>query len=427
MNCYDPLYGLHELPASLEMVICCPEVQRLRDIALLNAPSVSLPALAEAKRYSHTLGVCRLSAIASQALAEYLTDEQRRTLVYATAVHDVGTPPFGHTMEYLFRRHLDWSHERQLEAILRGQYRPEGIHHQILPGYTLRLPRLLSELAVDVDAVLSCVRGDGILGPLLAGTVDLDNIDNVIRMSHYLGLMGKGDRQLGPTIAGTFVSDGVRIGLPAAAKPLVERWLLLRERCYSLLLFDPLTVGMQAILYRVLERMIDQGALGVEYWHMRDNELLSMASGFRGDDEIKLLARRIVAGDPYRPATSLWIAADDCSRLELDLDGAMLELRSHCESIFGSHAILYTFRDRGAMGKSITLLSGTGWDVQVGSKSNTLVVTVAVPSTHDSSRGKVRDFRKEVVRVLGVSLARLRTPPTPEDVYGITRQETLPL
>jgi len=50
----DTLYGAFEIPEFLDRLVLSPEFRRLNEIRLININSVSLAALADVRRYSHT-------------------------------------------------------------------------------------------------------------------------------------------------------------------------------------------------------------------------------------------------------------------------------------------------------------------------------------------------------------------------------------
>src|SRR3569623_1384481 len=100
MIIHDPLYGSFQVPAFLDSLIVAPEVRRLMNIRLLTAPSPSLPTLSEIRRFSHTLGVLRLSLINPHV---GLTKEEVRALSAAFLILDAATPPFAHLVEYYLR------------------------------------------------------------------------------------------------------------------------------------------------------------------------------------------------------------------------------------------------------------------------------------------------------------------------------------
>ena len=51
--------------------------------------------------------------------------------------------------------------------------------------------KLMNDLRLcvkDIDTIAQYIKGKGEYGPLISGSMDLDNIDNVYRMSYHMGL-----------------------------------------------------------------------------------------------------------------------------------------------------------------------------------------------------------------------------------------------
>src|SRR6266700_4760404 len=97
MKVYDPIYGGFSLPSYVEELVFAPEVRRLSQIRLLNTLTPSLATLGELRRFSHTLGVLHLCDLNG---AKGFSPEERKALAASVLLHDIGTPPFGHLMEY---------------------------------------------------------------------------------------------------------------------------------------------------------------------------------------------------------------------------------------------------------------------------------------------------------------------------------------
>src|SRR5438046_4367179 len=113
MNVRDPIYGSFDIKERWQPLLSSPEVRRLSQIRLLNTSTPSLATLGELRRYSHTLGVLHLCN--SSHLSGY-TEAERDALFVSVLLHDIGTPPFGHLMEYHLKERTGWSHEGIINA-----------------------------------------------------------------------------------------------------------------------------------------------------------------------------------------------------------------------------------------------------------------------------------------------------------------------
>src|SRR5579862_5617121 len=154
MIVHDIVYGKFSVPQYATSLILTPEVRRLSQIRLLNSLSPSVSALSEVRRYSHTLGVIYL---AQQIATLEFSDEERRALVAAVLAHDIGTPPFGHVMEYHLSERMNWSHERVIRDILLGTHAPENRAHQIFGGRVIEFSTQLRRAGISLELVLGIV------------------------------------------------------------------------------------------------------------------------------------------------------------------------------------------------------------------------------------------------------------------------------
>ena len=89
----------------------------------------------------------------------------------------------------------------------------------------------------EYDVIGQMVCGKGKLGPLISGTIDLDNIDNVFRMAYHIGIVKSGSMAL--ELARSILVNDNGIIVKHEAKPLLEEWQRIRYELYKLLLLNP--------------------------------------------------------------------------------------------------------------------------------------------------------------------------------------------
>jgi hypothetical protein len=271
MTVFDPIYGRFRVPAYLSPLIMTPEVRRLAQVRLLNTITPSLATLGDLRRYSHTLGVLFLWSKLSLRTSD---SDEMRALAASALLHDIGTPPFAHLFEYHLKESSGWTHEGIIKSVLWGTYAPENRAAQIFVGRTIRFRSALRTCGISTELVEEIVTGRHRLARLLFGTIDLDNLDNVVRMAWALGIANGG--ALATEIASTLSVDSrSRLLLPACARETVRRWASLRRQVYEILVFDPPTVAAQAVLSQAIARAIECGLLSEDDWYLSDEELLS--------------------------------------------------------------------------------------------------------------------------------------------------------
>lgn len=419
----DPLYGGAELPDWLSELIKAPEVQRLRGIRLINTSSPSLAALSDARRYTHTLGMLQLGLVAMARLSDAVEPDVSRSFLASAVSHDIGTPAFGHTFEYLLNAASGWSHEWIVESVLNGDYRPERAYHQILPGRQLGLRQALERHDIDPAVVARTVRGQGQLAPILAGSVDIDNIDNVWRMASLLGLSVRADDAV--ALAGCFAGDQHGVAFVEGAVPLLERWAELRRTAYQVLVFEETNMKGQAMLTDCLTDAMDAELLGEEHWFFTDEVLLGRLLEFGG--RTKETAERLIAGDLY---TTIFVGWYDVPQGAIDLrqPQARKSLRLALESELRVPCSPYIFYDNGTFAKELytRLTTGPGTWVKIGGEmSRSTVVGVYTPRA--TVRGDLGRAARRVLAEFGYpDDALLRIPPK-ESIYGLAGQTQLPI
>jgi hypothetical protein len=408
MIIHDPLYGCFAIPEYLTRLVVTPEVRRLSQISLVNTPSPSLPALGEIRRYSHTLGVLYLcqTCRSSQHSSQYSEDEWR-ALEASALVHDAGTPPFAHLLEYHLNEQLSggWHHESHILSILRGHHAPENRAHQIFAGRTIAFRSELKHAGLSLELVEAILMRQHPLAGLLFGSIDLDNLDNVARMAWAIGLRD------GPAVArtlGSLLSAGKRgIGLSEhPGREYVRRWGSLRRSVYEVMNFDPVAIAAQALLSEAIRLLVATGEIKGDEW----------------DTDDELIARLL-----HHPATKAHISGEYYGRLPvmtfcIQLPGTLheygLESRAQTNSIIervlsehlpSDRVLGYTIIDSGTFSKHLRFHdpdSRTTWEE--GSLSQSIILfgfvraprSPAVERCHAASRALLDTLHVPLERVL---------------------------
>lgn len=428
----DGLFGVTRVPAWLFPVLSAPETQRLRDIRLINTSSPTLPALSDAHRYTHTVGVLGLMLASERRLRHELGEGAVKELLVAAVLHDVGSPPFGHLWEYLLKAETGWTHEGMLKEIIAGTYRPDGKYHQVYYGRGLSLERVLEGCGVDPGRVASIVEGTGHLGPLLAGSVDYDNIDNVYRMASLLGLNPNvADAH---SLAGRLAIRGDALALTGDALPDLVRWRELRRQCYQILAFDESTLQTQAMLTDALSAAMQAGMLGAEHWFFTDDAILVRLAETRlttsAARNIKIAAQRFKTGDLYSTVSLGWYDIAKAPADDLRHPRRREELRQRLEERLHIPCTPYVFYDSGTFSKRIDVdvLSGDGSTsaLSVGETSHSTIIGVFTSRHMRPTRAR-RELVVEVLEEYGFPSASLR--PLPRRIEGdeFAGQAELPL
>jgi hypothetical protein len=289
----DVLYGFVELPDWLLPFIKLPEFIRLRGVRLSNVDSFYFKDFSGATRWEHGIAVAALAHRC--ATNRGLSERERVHLTLAGLLHDVGTPPFAHTVESVL---ANFDHElegrRLLEARMGHDFSPDAaVFQSQLPQFHKTCEKLSKELrlSIDPDEVSKYISGDGDLGFLINGPIDLDNADNVTRSSLFLGLKISGEVPLHVTdwLAS---QHSVVTELDSVEDASVKEWISYRNRLYTAF-FDAGDgeFGRMAFLQHLMRRGLDAGMERSQLIWSTDEGLMNLMAHL--DD---------TAADDFRPA-----------------------------------------------------------------------------------------------------------------------------
>lgn len=159
--------------------------QRLKGVRFLGALDyflVSQPngSLKRYTRYQHSLGVATL-AKAYLRLRHHST-QHRLLCVAAAMLHDVGHPPFSHTLEPVFEETFGLNHHVATERLITG-----------LVPLGNEISSVLRDFGVDPLAVLHLLNGgDELFEGFFSGPINLDTIEGILRARVYLGMQKLG-------------------------------------------------------------------------------------------------------------------------------------------------------------------------------------------------------------------------------------------
>jgi hypothetical protein len=172
--------------------------------------------------------------------------------------HDVKSSAFGHSVEYIESKE-GFEHEGDLEEALNI-----GVKKPITPsseddtyiysstptggvyfGNKPYLPFILS--SNELKTLERIISGKTNLGALISSDMDLDNIDNVYRLSSHIGL--EVDKSVPAKLAKSLsVQDGKK-SIDISELYLVREWIDTRKRLYDHLLLNPSDFSAKCMLH----------------------------------------------------------------------------------------------------------------------------------------------------------------------------------
>jgi len=313
MKILDCLYGDIEFTGPIQKLIERPVVQRLRHVRMSNIDSLDMPGVANISRYEHSLGVCHL---ANQVCAKNsISPDDQLVLTSSALLHDCVISPFGHLVEEaLAYLSVDYNHETKLERLLLGSDKDEigGLDKQILYGRSSYLNEWSHRQFGDqfkerLSDIVTSIQGKGRLGPLIAGAIDLDNIDNVCRVAHHMGLSF--DKDLPLRLANNIYvpPDGSPPQFLPSGIESIRQWLELRGCIYKRFMPAPHDFSGKVMLIDATIKSYERRLITSSDWNMNDIDYLSKLLNCEYN-EIHVTVQRWLAGELWDTSNLIWMS-----------------------------------------------------------------------------------------------------------------------
>jgi HD superfamily phosphohydrolase len=244
---------------------------RLRDISLSSVPSRFAPHGVATSRFQHSVAV--------GYLARWLCDnrrslkEYRNTLVASGLCHDTGSAPFSHVSEIFLYDLTKKTHEEQTEDLL---------------SHGTELSEVLERYGVDPLEVVEIVTGrHEVLGPLIAGSIDLDNVSNSIDLLDSLGYRENPPYRPAELVKAFHFRSG-KTYLDTAYLKDILGWAEARRRLYALLYSEP-NMSAMTMLYRALEFAYANGALKEDFFQLGESAAITFLMNEAGHEAAELI------------------------------------------------------------------------------------------------------------------------------------------
>ena len=310
----DPLHGRLSLSEPSVSLARTPALQRLRHVRLSNIDSLDIPAIANLSRFEHVLGVAHLAG--QVGFRGKLDTYDTLVLDGSALLHDWAITSFGHLVEEgLQYVGASFDHESRLSEILNGQGLEEtgGNDLQIFMGRTSGMGAWARRVAGSdgehlLRDVTEHIRGRGRMGRVVAGDIDLDNVDNVFRMAFHMGL--DVDRKTPTRISRSIVDVTGPDGEPVFRRDAlldIQAWRNARREVYQLLMLSGRDMVGKIMLLFATVRSHERGELHDEDWKLVDDGFMArlLTSGSR---EVRETAERWSTGELWDALAPRWIA-----------------------------------------------------------------------------------------------------------------------
>lgn len=276
---YDVLYGFVPVTEWEEKIINSPFFQRLRWIKQLSFANYIFPG-AEHNRFGHTIGVMHSMDQMLRALGLAVTDNElfdpksrsssamlHKSLRISALMHDIGTFPFSHTVEYGYIRH--GNDDRRVSK--RGIAKDLVNNHEHLGAFIIKntrydggITQILEDHGFDVQMISKIIKGESpyaVANQLMHSDLDADRMDYLMRDSYYTGIQyGQFDRDYILANLATFdLGRGqVGFGVRENAMRAVEDFLIARFNWYSQVIKNPGSAKFDVISTRIAEHFLNE-------------------------------------------------------------------------------------------------------------------------------------------------------------------------
>ena len=256
----DSLHGNLQLNEFEVKLIDTPQIQRLRRIKQLGFTYLVYPG-ANHTRFEHSIGTMYLASRLAYGLK--LPDEQRQILRVCALLHDAGHGPFSHVSEAVLKE----SHEQLTSKLILES----------------ELSTILSE-KYDTKEIIGLIGGEGSLGQIISGDLDVDRMDYLLRDSYYTGV-AYGVIDVERLIHNMKLDDNLILkskGVQAAESMLLARYFM-----YPSVYQHHTTRIINSMFRRCLKQLFKEGLINQEKIYKYDDaDIISTArnqDGLIGD------------------------------------------------------------------------------------------------------------------------------------------------
>lgn len=313
---HDPVHGSIKVGGVFADILDRHEMQRLRGVKQLGSANLVFPG-ANHSRFEHCLGAYHLAGRMSDALE--LDDDDSLTVRAAALIHDICHAPFSHTLEGVMEDATGRDHMELARALVKGEIRTCRREDDDLFGGRDSIGEVMSDAGLDPDAVCGLVSSpqttdaemDGLnlvstghfaskdyLHQMIHGPVDVDQMDYLMRDSHYTGVTaGHIDLE---RILSTVDIRNDRLCVRRSGSPAAEGLMVARSLMYTSIYFH------QSIrsINRMVVKAVQASDLDLREIYLWDDADLSRALIECGGVASELM-RKIRCRRFYKPALIL--------------------------------------------------------------------------------------------------------------------------
>ncbi|MFW9786680.1 MAG: HD domain-containing protein [Candidatus Thorarchaeota archaeon] len=239
----DPIHGFIGITEIESKIINSQPYQRLRRIKQLSGGHFVYPT-AEHTRFSHCVGVMYLAGLSGRRLLSQmgLGDKKLQEVRIAGLLHDIGHGPFSHVFEEVLLEKRRMNHEDVTEWIILKS----------------ELGDILEDDGISKKRIGDLVRGrqktkkDKIIAGIVAGQIDSDKMDYLIRDSFYCGV-NYGLVDIHRLIDSIEISKDFEMQFDIAARGALESFLVARYEMFLNVYYHKTVRSVEVMLVKLIE------------------------------------------------------------------------------------------------------------------------------------------------------------------------------
>jgi len=265
----DPIHGGICIDDWCMKIIDTPQMQRLRRIKQVGFASLVYPG-ANHTRFEHSLGVMHIASVLAPKMQA--DEREKREIVAAALLHDIGHAPFSHSSENIVKKYLKMEHEDVFPLIKDTE-----------------LEDVLKDEGLRPKKICEHIKTAGIV----SGDIDADRMDYLVRDSYYTGVAyGVFDLK---RLVDKIYFDGEKPIIDGSALRAAESLLLSRFMMYPTVYYHHVCRIARKMYEKAVERCIEEGSLEAKLLlRMDDHDVVAFLrnqEGFAGE-MMKLIDNR---------------------------------------------------------------------------------------------------------------------------------------
>jgi HD superfamily phosphohydrolase len=273
--------------------------------------------------------------LASAVLDHLDVDDDTAQHVRAAALlHDIGHGPYGHQTEDVIRRQTGQDHDDIA---------------WLVTDASREVCQVLEHHGLDPERVAALVAGEGRLGSLVSGELDVDRMDYLVRDAHHTGVP-YGTIDHGRLVRDLRLDDDTLV-LGGGNVATAESLLLARSLMNATVYGHHVSRVAGAMLERACERYLDTTETSIEEFRRLADHNLLVALG----EHVPELGRRLEHRDLYKRAVWAPLAAVPSGTVETGHDAERATEREIAtEAGLDTHEVIVDIPSRPTLRESTT-------------------------------------------------------------------------